>query len=113
MPHKSASLCVQGGKKRGALHSGLDIPEVLRDFWYPVEFSSKLRMGKHKCFSLFNQQWRLMRSAQGKALCLPDLSVDRSVLPTDWLQVIAAFLTAHIQAYFNRSKCFKVLNVLF
>ncbi len=28
-------------RRKGALHSGLDIPDTLREFWYPVEFSSK------------------------------------------------------------------------
>ena len=63
-----------GSTRKGALHSGLDVPECLRDFWYPVEFSSKLRQGKPKAFSLFKEHWQLIRDADGIASCRLDLS---------------------------------------
>ena len=66
---------MQGGtKRRAALHSGLDIPDSLRNFWYPVEFSSKLRQGKPKAFSMFKEHWQLIRDAEGVASCRLDLS---------------------------------------
>lgn len=84
MPSTSAQANPQVGQQRGgALKSGLEIPDTLRDFWYPVEFSSKLRMGKAKPFSLFSEPWRLMRNAQGEAICLPDVSAGRSTFTPD------------------------------
>lgn len=73
--HAKCVLCMQSGaKRRGALHSGLEIPESLKDFWYPVEFSSKLRQGKPKAFSMFKEHWQLIRDADGVASCRLDLS---------------------------------------
>ena len=64
-------------KRRGALHSGLDIPDSLRDFWYPVEFSGKLTLGRPKAFTLFQEAWHLLRDVDGRAICRMDLSDPR------------------------------------
>lgn len=61
-------------KYRGALAGGLEIPDSLRDFWYPIEFSSKLRDNKPRNFSLFRENWQVIRDTEGVATCRLNLS---------------------------------------
>eukprot|EP00884_Botryococcus_braunii_P008354 jgi/Botrbrau1/1751/Bobra.0217s0009.1 len=64
----------KGGKKR----SELAIPEQLREFWFPAEFSSRLPAGQMVRLELFEEPWVLFRDSQGKACCIRDECAHRA-----------------------------------
>jgi hypothetical protein len=60
------------------LHADLALPEQLKDFWYPVAFSSQLTPGAMVTLELFGQAWVLFRDAQGLAACVHDACAHRA-----------------------------------
>ncbi len=64
-----------GGRQ---LHSDLELPEQLQDFWFPVAFSSQLKEGAMVTMELFGQPWVLFRDAQGLPSCVKDACAHRA-----------------------------------
>eukprot|EP00803_Ostreobium_quekettii_P003076 evm.model.scf_491EXC.1 EVM.evm.TU.scf_491EXC.1 scf_491EXC:6794-10890(-) len=60
------------------LHSSLDMEEGLKNFWYPVQFSSKLTDSTLTPFDLFDQPWVLFRDENGKPGCVMDQCAHRA-----------------------------------
>ncbi|KAL4419930.1 hypothetical protein ABPG75_007028 [Micractinium tetrahymenae] len=60
------------------LSSVLAIPEQLKDYWFPVEFSASLGEGKMVPFELFGQMWVLFRDESGRAACVHDECAHRA-----------------------------------
>lgn len=60
------------------LHSDLTLPEQLREFWYPVAFSSQLAGNAMVPLELFGQPWVLFRDARGLAACVADACAHRA-----------------------------------
>ncbi len=62
------------------LSSSLEIEEGLREFWYPAEFSSRLKTDVMVPFELLEQPWVLFRDEQGRPACVRDECAHRWVL---------------------------------
>jgi chlorophyllide a oxygenase len=70
-----------GGRRRGrgaGLESSLELPEQLKDHWFPAEFSASLTPGKMVPFELFGQTWVLFRDERGGAACVRDECAHRA-----------------------------------
>ena len=66
-------------RSRGeSLHSDLDLPDELKDFWFPVAFSSQLKGDEMVTMELFGEPWVLFRDAQGLAACVKDACAHRA-----------------------------------
>ena len=61
-----------------SLHSDLDLPDELKDFWFPVAFSSQLKGDEMVTMELFGEPWVLFRDAQGLAACVKDACAHRA-----------------------------------
>ncbi|CAK0782545.1 hypothetical protein CVIRNUC_005763 [Coccomyxa viridis] len=69
----------QRKRSRGeSLHSDLDLPDELKDFWFPVAFSSQLKGDEMVTMELFGEPWVLFRDAQGLAACVKDACAHRA-----------------------------------
>ncbi|KAK9829387.1 hypothetical protein WJX72_005532 [[Myrmecia] bisecta] len=73
-----SSFPTEGLQQRRNLHSSLDLPAGLREFWYPAEFSSRLEKDTLVPLELFGQPWVLFRDQQGKAACVRDECAHRA-----------------------------------
>lgn len=71
-------LCARSSGGGRQLHSDLELPEQLQDFWYPVAFSSQLKEGAMVTMELFGQPWVLFRDAQGLPSCVKDACAHRA-----------------------------------
>lgn len=60
------------------LHSGLELPNELKDFWFPVAFSSQLKGDEMVAMELFGEPWVMFRDAQGLAACVKDACAHRA-----------------------------------
>lgn len=58
--------------------NSLKIPSELKEFWYPVEFSSRLSDGAIISFELFGESWVLWRDIAGRPACLKDQCAHRA-----------------------------------
>jgi hypothetical protein len=71
VPQVSWGSAQQRRRQRpNGLHSDLTLPEQLREFWYPAEFSSRLVAGKMLPLELFGEDWVLFRDSKGRASCI-------------------------------------------
>lgn len=59
-------------------HSSLKIPTDLKEFWYPVEFSSRLNDGELLSIQLFHETWLLWRDSAGRPACVKDQCAHRA-----------------------------------
>lgn len=64
-------------KQRGArsgrkLSANFEIPAGLKNYWFPVQFTSKLEEGDMLAFELFETPWVMFRDKEGKAVCVHD-----------------------------------------
>ncbi|GAB4815962.1 hypothetical protein N2152v2_003008 [Parachlorella kessleri] len=66
------------GKRSNGLESSLSLPEGLKNFWYPVEFSSRLPSDEMVTVELFEETWVLFRDQQGLAGCVKDECAHRA-----------------------------------
>lgn len=73
--HKSAQ---QRQSRRAGLEASLAIEPQLKQFWYPVDFSSRLTADKMVPIELFGEQWVLFRDASGAASCVRDECAHRA-----------------------------------
>ena len=62
----------------GALHSDLELPDELKEFWFPVAFSSQLKEDAMVTMELFGEPWVMFRDAQGLAACVKDACAHRA-----------------------------------
>ena len=60
------------------MHSDLELPDQLKDFWFPVAFSSQLKEGAMVTMELFGEPWVMFRDAQGLAACVKDACAHRA-----------------------------------
>jgi len=60
------------------LHSDLELPDELKDFWFPVAFSSQLKEDAMVTMELFGEPWVMFREAQGLAACVKDACAHRA-----------------------------------
>jgi len=58
-------------------HDSLEIPVELKEYWYPVEFSTRLTDGALISFELFGETWVLWRDIEGRP-CLKDQCAHRA-----------------------------------
>jgi chlorophyllide a oxygenase len=58
--------------------NSLEIPAELKEFWYPIEFSSRLSKGELTSFELFGETWVLWRDVGGRPACLKDQCAHRA-----------------------------------
>merc|ERR1719171_2303192 len=58
--------------------SSLSIPKELKEFWYPVEFSSRLDCKTLVPLELFGDFWVLWRDQVGRPACLRDQCAHRA-----------------------------------
>jgi hypothetical protein len=65
-------------QRRAGLESSLEIPEQLKDHWFPSEFSASLTAGKMVPLELFGQTWVLFRDESGAAACVRDECAHRA-----------------------------------
>ncbi|KAI3425305.1 hypothetical protein D9Q98_009070 [Chlorella vulgaris] len=65
-------------QRRAGLESSLEIPEQLKDHWFPSEFSASLTEGKMVPLELFGQTWVLFRDESGAAACVRDECAHRA-----------------------------------
>lgn len=71
----------QGAKKNwrnNGLRSTLKIEEGLKNFWYPIQFTSKMKPDVLEPIELFGETWVLFRDAEGKAACIRDECAHRA-----------------------------------
>jgi len=64
--------------RRRGLHSSLDPPARLREFWFPAAFSAKLARGAAVPFELLGEPWVLFRDADGAPACVRDECTHRA-----------------------------------
>jgi len=64
--------------RRRGLHSSLDPPARLREFWFPAAFSAKLGRGAAVPFELLGEPWVLFRDADGAPACVRDECAHRA-----------------------------------
>lgn len=64
--------------EKGLLSASLDLPVGLKQFWYPVEFTSKLVSNTMIPVELFGESWVLFRDEEGRAACLKDECAHRA-----------------------------------
>lgn len=76
-PASAGGAAGLSAKERG-LQSTLEIEEGLKNFWYPVEFSSKLVKDKMVPFEMMEMPWVMFRDASGKASCIHDQCAHRA-----------------------------------
>ena len=82
--HMLCSSCDDGSKwlpcrSRGeGLQSGLELPNELKDFWFPVAFSSQIKGDEMVAMELFGEPWVMFRDAQGLAACVKDACAHRA-----------------------------------
>ena len=69
---------VQQAADGRTLCAGTDLPPNLQNFWFPAEFSSRLRPGQLVPLQLFEQPWVLFRDGQGSACCIRDTCAHRA-----------------------------------
>ena len=60
------------------LASSLEAEPALKNFWYPVQFTSKLAADTMVPFELFDEPWVLFRDAAGRAACVRDECAHRA-----------------------------------
>jgi len=77
---RSPRLSREVTRKGAQLENNLDLGLGLKEHWYPVEFSSKLKADATLPLELFGEKWVLFRDAKGVAACLEDACADRSCL---------------------------------
>eukprot|EP00887_Chlorella_sp_A99_P000127 scaffold16.g127.t1 len=63
---------------RAGLESSLELPDALKPFWYPLEFSANLGADMLVPLELFGQAWVLFRDASGAAACVRDECAHRA-----------------------------------
>lgn len=63
---------------RRGLHSSLDMEDGLQNFWYPVQFSSKLGADTLTPFDLLEKPWVLFRDQNGRPACVLDECAHRA-----------------------------------
>jgi chlorophyllide a oxygenase len=59
-------------------YTSLNIPLELKEFWYPVEFSTRLEKNKLLSIELFGEAWVLWRDKAGKPACIKDQCAHRA-----------------------------------
>jgi len=65
-------------KRNTGLKSTLKIEPELKNFWYPIQFTSKLLPDVLEPIELFGETWVLFRDAEGKASCIRDECAHRA-----------------------------------
>jgi len=76
---KEISDPLPGSSKRTAgIVNNLELSNKLKEHWYPVEFSSKLKADGLLPLELFGEKWVLFRDKKGVAACLQDECAVRS-----------------------------------
>eukprot|EP00803_Ostreobium_quekettii_P011564 evm.model.scf_130EXC.7 EVM.evm.TU.scf_130EXC.7 scf_130EXC:107232-111908(-) len=65
-------------RDNSGLHSSLEIEDGLKNFWYPVQFTSKLTDSMLTPFDLFNEPWVLFRDENGIPGCVHDQCAHRA-----------------------------------
>jgi len=82
VPRPSHSSDVETAQRRKqdrrGLHSSLDMEDGLQNFWYPVQFSSKLGGDTLTPFDLLDKPWVLFRDENGKPACVMDECAHRA-----------------------------------
>lgn len=77
----SETVVRQGSKKNwrnNGLRSTLKMEEGLKNFWYPIQFTSKMKPDVLEPIELFGETWVLFRDAEGKAACIRDECAHRA-----------------------------------
>ena len=64
--------------KRRQLHSSLALPSTLQEFWYPAEFTARLKKRSLIPLELFHEPWVLFRGSDGSPACVKDTCAHRA-----------------------------------
>lgn len=65
-------------KRSRGLSSSLEAEPALKNFWYPVEFTSRLVDGAMVPFELFDEPWVMFRDEAGRPSCVRDECAHRA-----------------------------------
>eukprot|EP00976_Prorocentrum_cordatum_P010141 203298-Prorocentrum_minimum.AAC.2 len=80
-PVETETVIRKGAKKNwrnNGLRSTLKIEPELKNFWYPIQFTSKIKPDTMEPLELFGETWVLFRDAEGKASCIRDECAHRA-----------------------------------
>ena len=77
-PARETFIKAPSSSRRRGLEANLHLPEQLKAFWYPIEFSSKVKPDTLIPFELFGVPWVLFRDGDGAVACVHDSCAHRA-----------------------------------
>ncbi len=78
LPPASTSMRAPPQKRNMGLQSSMVLEDQLKNFWYPVEFASRMKEDLMVPIEMFNEPWVLFRDESGKASCIRDQCAHRA-----------------------------------